>query len=57
MKKVLKNIKTTIVGAFAGLPLLIQGIASKNIMEIITGAGIFLTGLFAADAQDPKESN
>jgi hypothetical protein len=50
MKRVLKNIKTTIVGAFAGLPLLIQGIAGKNVMEIITGAGIFLTGLFAKDA-------
>lgn len=54
MKKVLKNLKTTIVGAFAGLPLLIQGISTKNVMEIITGAGIFLTGLFAADA---KENN
>jgi hypothetical protein len=57
MKKVLKNIKTTIFGAFAGLPILIQGISSKNIMEIITGASIFLTGLFAADANDAKESN
>jgi hypothetical protein len=26
---------------------LVQGIAGKNIMEIITGASIFLTGLFA----------
>jgi hypothetical protein len=51
MKRVLKNIKTTLVGAFAGLPLLIQGIAGKNVMEIITGAGILLTGLFAADAK------
>jgi len=47
MKRILKNIKTTIFGAFAGLPILVQGIAGKNIMEIITGASIFLTGLFA----------
>ena len=54
MKHILKNIKTTIFGAFAGLPLLIQGIAGKNVMEIITGAGIFLTGLFAADSTKEK---
>ena len=50
MKRVLKNIKTTIFGAFAGLPILIEGIAHKNLMQIVTGASIFLTGLFAADA-------
>ena len=49
MKRVLKNIKTTIFGAFAGLPLLIQGIAGKNVLEIVSGAAIFLTGLFAKD--------
>jgi len=51
MKHILKNIKTTIFGAFAGLPLLVEGIGHKNIMQIITGASIFLTGLFAADAK------
>lgn len=50
MKRVLKNIKTTIFGAFAGLPILVQSIAEKNIIGIITGASIFLTGLFAKDA-------
>lgn len=49
MKRVLKNIKTTIFGAFAGLPLLVEGVAQKNIMQVITGVSIFLTGLFAAD--------
>jgi uncharacterized membrane protein len=49
MKKVLKNIKTTIFGAFAGLPILVEGIAHKNFIQIITGASIFLTGLFAKD--------
>jgi hypothetical protein len=49
MKRVLKNIKTTIFGAFAGLPILVQGIAEKNLIQIITGTSIFLTGLFAKD--------
>ena len=51
MKHVLKNIKTTIFGAFAGLPLLVEGVQHKNIMQIITGVSIFLTGLFASDAK------
>jgi uncharacterized membrane protein len=50
MKHVLKNIKTTIFGAFAGLPVLVEGIAHKDFIKIITGASIFLTGLFAADS-------
>jgi uncharacterized membrane protein len=50
MKHVLKNIKTTIFGAFAGLPVLVEGITHRNFMQIITGASIFLTGLFAADS-------
>jgi hypothetical protein len=49
MKHVLRNIKTTICGAFAGLPVLIEGIAHKNLLQIITGTSIFLTGLFAKD--------
>jgi hypothetical protein len=51
MKHILKNIKTTIFGAFAGLPLLAEGVAHKNLMQIITGVSIFLTGLFASDAK------
>jgi hypothetical protein len=49
MKRVFKNIKTTICGAFAGLPIVIEGIASRNLIQVITGVSIFLTGLFAAD--------
>jgi hypothetical protein len=51
MKHILKNIKTTIFGAFAGLPILVEGIAHKNVMQIVTGVSIFLTGLFSADAK------
>ncbi len=52
MKKVLKNIKTTICGAFAGLPIVIEGIASRNYIQVVTGLSIFLTGLFASDAKN-----
>lgn len=49
MKKLIKNIKTTIVGAFAGLPVLLIGIKTHDVVKIIEGAGIFLVGLFAKD--------
>jgi hypothetical protein len=51
MKHILKNIKTTICGAFAGLPIIVEGIASRNYIQVVTGLSIFLTGLFAADAK------
>lgn len=50
MKHILKNIKTTIFGAFAGLPVIVEGVQHKNILQVITGVSIFLTGLFAADS-------
>ena len=50
MRRFLNNIKTTIFGAVAGLPLLIDGIASKDFAKIFGGIGALLTGLFAKDA-------
>jgi hypothetical protein len=50
MKKFLNNIKTTIFGAVAGLPLLGEGIATKDIFKILAGVGTLLVGLFAKDA-------
>jgi hypothetical protein len=49
MKNLLKNIKTTIFGAFAGLPILAMGIKTNNVVQIIEGASIFFMGLFAKD--------
>jgi uncharacterized membrane protein len=51
MKHLLKNIKTTIFGAFAGLPVIVEGVQHKNVLQVITGVSIFLTGLFASDAK------
>ena len=56
MKKLLKNIKTTIFGAFAGLPILAVGIKTNNVLQIIEGASIFFIGLFAKD-HNTKEEN
>lgn len=49
MKRFFNNIKTTMFGALAGLPLLVDGIASKDITKILGGIGTLLVGLFAKD--------
>jgi hypothetical protein len=50
MKKFITNIKTTIFGAIAGLPILGEGIVTKDIVKILAGIGTILVGLFAKDA-------
>lgn len=50
MKRILKNIKTTIFGAVAGLPQIIEGIAQRDITQIIVGVSTLAVGLFAKDA-------
>lgn len=56
MKTILKNIKTSIAGSIAGLPMLLNGISAKDPVQIISGLGILITGLLAKDAhaQDGK---
>lgn len=44
-----KNRKTTTGGALAGVPLIIEGIQSKNWGLALAGLGMVLTGLFAKD--------
>ena len=51
MKKLLKNIKTSVFGAVAGLPLIVDGIATKDVAKIFTGVGTLLIGLFAKDGE------
>lgn len=51
MKRILKNIKTTIFGAVAGLPQIIEGIAHRDITQIIVGVSTLAVGLFAKDAE------
>jgi hypothetical protein len=51
MKEYLQNIKTTLFGAIAGLPLLLEGITTKNWERALEGLGILLIGIFAKDAK------
>lgn len=55
MKRFIKNIKTTIFGAIAGLPILGEGIATKDIVKILAGIGTLLVGLFAQDISTDGE--
>jgi hypothetical protein len=51
MKEYFQNLKTTIFGAVAGLPILLEGLASKNWERVLEGLGIILIGIFAKDAK------
>ena len=55
MKKLFRNIKTTLLGSFTGLPIIVEGAARKDYVTVITGLGLFLTGLFAKDATDAED--
>ncbi len=50
MTKFFENIKTTLFGAIAGLPILIEGLVSKNWERALEGLGLLLIGIFAKDA-------
>lgn len=50
MKLILKNIKTSLFGAVAGLPLIFEGVISKDWAKVVTGLGTLLVGLFAKDS-------
>lgn len=50
MKSFLKNFKTSLFGAVAGLPLIVEGVASKDWAKIATGLGTLLIGIFAKDS-------
>jgi hypothetical protein len=49
MRILFSNIKTTIFGALAGLPMIVDGVAHKDWAKIATGVGTLLIGLFAKD--------
>jgi hypothetical protein len=56
-KKILKNLKTTLLGSFTGLPVLLDGISTKDTVKVATGLGLFLIGLTAKDADDKSEAD
>jgi len=52
MKRFISNLKTTIFGAVAGLPVLVEGVLTKDVSKILAGAGMLLVGIFAKDADN-----
>ena len=46
----MKNWKTSVVGAAAALPQVIEGATTKNWSMLITGIATLLLGLFAKDS-------
>lgn len=49
MKHIFKNVITTIIGAFTGLPIIVTGVQTHDPKTIISGVGLFLIGLFSKD--------
>jgi hypothetical protein len=57
MKKVWKNIKTTLFGCFAGLPQIVTGIKTGDFVMVFTGASTLFMGLFAKDYNSNEHHN
>lgn len=49
-KEALKSIYTSVLGTIAGLPQIVNGIATKDLAQVLTGAATVLIGLAAKDA-------
>lgn len=51
MKGFLENLKTSVFGAVAGLPIIFEGIQNNHVPTILAGLGMLLVGIFAKDAK------
>lgn len=49
MKQMLENIKTSLFGAVAGLPMIYEGAIANDWKMVLAGIGVLLVGLFAKD--------
>ena len=49
MKKIFENIKTTVFGSIAGLPVIVEGIQTHDAVKIISGIAILFLGLVSKD--------
>ena len=45
----IKNWRTTLLGAITGLIMIIKGILTKQPLEVVEGIGIAITGALASD--------
>lgn len=50
MKEMLENVKTSLFGAVAGLPVIWEGAASNDWKMVLAGIGMLLVGIFAKDS-------
>ena len=51
MKQFVDNVKTSLFGAVAGLPVIWEGAEAGDWKMILAGIGMFLVGIFASDAK------
>ena len=49
MRHIFKNIKTSLFGSVAGLPLVVEGISKKDYALVISGVATLVLGLMAKD--------
>ena len=51
MKSMFENVKTSLFGAVAGLPVIWQGAEAGDWKMMLAGLGMLLVGIFASDAK------
>jgi hypothetical protein len=51
MKEMLENVKTSLFGAVAGLPMIWEGALANDWKMVLAGIGMLLVGIFAQDAK------
>jgi len=50
MKEMMENVKTSLFGAVAGLPMIWEGAMAQDWKLVLAGIGMLLVGLFAKDS-------
>ena len=59
MKRIFKNaigdVLTSVLGSLAGIPVLIEGIQTKNAVKILEGAALFILGLVSNTEEKPNK--
>jgi hypothetical protein len=51
MKQMIENVKTSLFGAVAGLPVIWEGAMANDWKMVLAGIGMLLVGIFASDAK------
>jgi len=51
MKEMLENLKTSLFGAVAGLPMIYEGAMAQDWKLVLAGIGMLLVGIFAKDSK------